>query len=88
MRSIYQAVAWGSGSAGVLAGKAKELGSPDGGCCVSPHVIQSSPKSSAGWGERSLAQAMELTEQKVSQPQQIRSGFAGWMGNFFAMAIF
>ena len=47
--------------------------------------IQSAPKSSDGWGERSLAQAIELVAQKVSHPQQMRSGFLGWMGNFFTV---
>ena len=47
--------------------------------------IQSGPNNSEGWGERSFEQAIELIEQKRSQPQQMRSGLAGWIGNFFML---
>lgn len=48
-----------------------------GASCFSSHANQSSPKSSDGYGERSLEQAISLVAQNLSQPQQMRSGLEG-----------
>ncbi|OIN91625.1 MAG: hypothetical protein AUJ20_10370 [Comamonadaceae bacterium CG1_02_60_18] len=54
--------------------------------CCSLHSSQSSPNNSLGCGERSLAQAMAWVAHNWSQPQQMRSGCAGWIGNLIDMA--
>ena len=53
-----------------------------------PNSSQSSPNNSTGCCARSepLPQHMESAGQYLSQPQQIRSGCAGCIGNFLAMS--
>src|SRR5487761_2680707 len=52
-----------------------------------PNSNQSLPNNSIGCCARSepLPQFIESTEQYLSQPQQIRSGCAGCIGNFLAI---
>lgn len=54
-----------------------------------PHSSQSSPNSSRGWGVLSvpLPQRKSSAGQNFSQPQQMRSGYLGCVGNFFAIEI-
>lgn len=71
-------------------GTASELCVPSvGGAGVSSHpmLIQSSPQSSMGCWARSVPfpQRMSSAGQKRSQPQQMRSGWPGRMGNFTAI---
>ena len=62
--------------------------SASGSMPQSPHLYQSSPSISAGCWVRSepLPHSIAFTEQKRSQPQQVRSGCLGCSGNFFAMS--
>lgn len=66
---------------------------PSGGldsAASSPHVSQSSPKSSDGCSVATLPlpHISASVAQYLSQPQQTRSGCLGWIGNFFAMTGF
>lgn len=62
--------------------------SPGSGVASKPQLRQSLPNSSMGCWVRSepFPQASESVRQYLSQPQQIRSGFAGSSGNFFVMS--
>jgi hypothetical protein len=55
-----------------------------------PQSSQSSPNVSTGCCVRSapFPQAIESAGQYLSQPQQMRSGLLGWMGNFLAIACY
>lgn len=54
-----------------------------------PQVIQSSPNSSDGCGVTTLPfpHIIASAGQYLSQPQQMRSGCAGWIGNLLTAAV-
>ena len=70
-----------AGGALALAASAR---ASEGGLPSSPHSAQSGPNSSAGCWVRSepLPQTILSAAQYRSQPQQLRSGRGGLMGNF------